>query len=337
MTHSLPNPEKGEWQKIVAKYQKPHRAKSIGQLLNTLVPYGLVWMAMAHVLKVSFWLMLPLSVLAAGLLVRVFIIFHDCGHGAFFRSQKANHFWGFITGVLTFTPYHYWRHEHAVHHSHAGDLDERGWGDVWTMTVDEYLKASRWTRIKYRFARNPVCLFLIGPAILFFIIQRIPFSRSGTRGRKSVHLTNLGILLLVLLMGFVIGFKKYFIIQLPVLIIAASAGVWLFYVQHQFEGVYWERNPKWDYVTEALKGSSFYKLPRILQWFTGNIGFHHIHHLSPRIPNYFLEKCYNENPIFRAIKPITVSSSLKSLNFRLWDEQHNRLVGFGYLKQLRGA
>lgn len=327
---------KQNWQNIVAKYQNPQRTKSIGQLLNTLIPYALLWVVMVKCLSISYWLVLPLIPIAAGLLVRVFIIFHDCGHASFFKSQKANNFWGFITGVLVFTPYQSWRHEHAIHHSHAGDLDHRGVGEVWTMTVKEYLKASRWTRIRYRFARNPVCLFMIAPAFLFVILHRLPFGkRSGAVGRKSVHLTNLGIFIIALAMSFLVGFKTYLLIQLPVVMLAASAGVWLFYVQHQFEGVYWQRHKKWDYVQEALKGSSFLKLPKVLQWFTGNIGFHHIHHLSPRIPNYFLEKCYKENFMFQQIKPITLLTSLKSLTFRLWDEQHHRLVGFGYLRELK--
>jgi len=326
---------KQTWQKIVAKYQNPQRSKSIGQLLNTLIPYVLLWVVMDKALSVSFWLMLPLSVIAAGLLVRIFIIFHDCGHGSFFKSQKANNFWGFITGVLIFTPYQYWRHEHAVHHSQAGDLDERGWGDVWTMTVEEYLKASRWIRIKYRFARNPIFLFIIGPTILFLIVHRLPLGKVGSRGARSVHLTNFGMSILAVTLSAILGLKSYLLIQGPILMMAASLGVWLFYVQHQFEGVYWERHEKWDFVTEALKGSSFLKLPRILQWFTGNIGFHHIHHLSPRIPNYFLEKCYKENSLFQNIKPITLMTSLKSLTFRLWDEKNKRLVGFNYLKKLK--
>lgn len=324
-----------DWQSIVAKYHQPQRSKSIGQLLNTLVPYAILWVVMVKCLAISYWLVLPFSVIAAGLIVRTFIIFHDCGHGSFFKSRKANNFWGFVTGVLTFTPYQYWRHEHAVHHSHAGDLDHRGLGEVWTMTVKEYLNAPLATRIKYRFVRNPICLFLIGPSILFLIVHRISLGTSGPKGTKSVHLTNLGIAVMAAVISFFIGFKAYLMIQLPIVMIAASTGVWLFYVQHQFEGVYWERNEKWDYVTEALKGSSFFKLPKILQWFTGNIGFHHIHHLSPRIPNYFLEKCYRENPMFQKIKPITLLTSIKSLSFRLWDEQHHRLVGFGYLKDLK--
>ncbi len=322
---------------MVAKYQNPQLARSIWQLVNTLVPYVFLWYLMYLSLHVSYWLTLGLAVLAAGFLVRVFIIFHDCGHGSFFRSGKANRFWGFVTGILTFTPYDYWRHEHAQHHAGAGNLDKRGFGDVWTLTVKEYVTASRWTRIRYRFARHPLCLFIIGPAILFFIVHRIPGKEGGSRGRRSTYLTNVSILAMAAAVSSLIGLKAYLLIQLPVVAIAASAGVWLFYVQHQFEGVYWERHQQWDYVTEALKGSSFYKLPKILQWFTGNIGFHHIHHLCPKIPNYFLEKCYKENPLFQEIKPITFFSSLKSMTFRLWDEQNHRLVGFDYLRKLKAV
>jgi len=323
------------WQKIVAKYQNPQRAKSIGQLLNTLIPYAIIWYVLIKYLSVSLWITLPLMLIAAGLLVRVFIIFHDCGHGSFFRSQKANNFWGFITGMLIFTPYQNWRHDHAVHHSHSGNLDHRGVGEIWTMTVLEYLKSSRWVRIKYRLARHPFCLFIIGPAILFLILQRIPLKGASKTGRKSIHLTSAGILMMAVIISLMVGLKTYLLIQLPIVMIAATAGVWLFYIQHQFEGVYWERNIHWDYLTEALKGSSYLKLPKVLQWFTGNIGFHHIHHLSPRIPNYNLERCYKENPIFQQIKPITFFKSFEALAFRLWDEQHNRLVGFDYLHHPR--
>jgi omega-6 fatty acid desaturase (delta-12 desaturase) len=319
------------WQQIVAKYH-PHRGRSIWQLVNTLTPYAGLWCLMAWSIHVSYGLTLALSVIAAGFLVRIFIIFHDCGHGSFFKSKKVNSFWGYMTGVLTFTPSAFWRHEHAIHHSHSGDLDKRGVGEVWTMTVQEYINAPRWTKIKYRLARNPFCLFIISPAILFLIIHRLPWGKFGSQGSKSVHLTNIGILIMAVAMSSLIGLKTYLLIQLPVLIIAASAGVWLFYVQHQFEGAYWDRDEKWDYVAAALKGSSFYRLPKVLQWFTGSIGFHHIHHLSPRIPNYYLEKCYQENSLFQQIQPITLLASFKSLKFRLWDEEHHQLVGFDYLK-----
>ena len=286
-------------------------------------------------LPVSYWLILPLAVLAGGFMVRIFIIFHDCGHGSFFKSRAANDFVGFITGVLTFTPYYHWRWEHAVHHSSSGDLDRRGMGDVWTLTVREYLESSRWKRFAYRLARNPLVLFVFAPVFLFLIWQRMPKTEANLRERMSVYWTNLVLLLIAGGMSYAFGFKAYVLIQLLVMAVGGSVGVWMFYVQHQFEGVYWERNQKWDYVTAALQGSSFYKLPRVLQWFSGNIGFHHIHHLSSRIPNYNLEKCHYAEPLFLVVKPVTLFGSLKSFTFRLWDEQRRRLVGFGYLRTVR--
>lgn len=321
------------WQKMLSKYQAPNHAKSIWQLVNTFVPYATLWYLMYLSLSVSYWLTLALAVLASGFMIRIFIIFHDCGHGSFFKSLKWNNFWGAVTGVLAFTPYDYWRYEHAQHHAQAGNLDERGFGDIWTLTVKEYLQSPLWIRIKYRLARNPICLFLIGPSILFLIVHRIP--HIGQKGSRGIHITNLAMLCIAVVLSLLVGWKAYLLIQIPIVMMAASAGVWLFYVQHQFEGVYWERTDGWDFVDEAIKGSSFYKLPRIMQWFTGSIGFHHIHHLCPKIPNYYLERCYNEIPVLQEVKPITFLSSLKSITFRLWDEQHQRLVGFDYLKTLK--
>ena len=323
------------WKEIVAKYQQPAIWRSIWQIVNTLVPYVALWYLMYRSLAVSYWLTLPLAILAAGFMVRLFIIHHDCGHGSFFKSQKANDIWGAITGVLTFTPYYHWRWEHAVHHASSGDLDRRGVGDVWTLTVQEYLEASRWKRFAYRLARNPVVLFVIAPLFLFFVMQRFPKSKASKRERHSVYLTNLAILGMAAAMSVAFGIEAYLFIQISVVGMAGSAGVWLFYVQHQFEGVYWERAEEWDYVTASLKGSSFYKLPKVLQWFSGNIGFHHIHHLSARIPNYNLEKCHKAEPLFQTVKPITLFSSFKSFTFRLWDERRRKLVSFGYLRTLR--
>jgi omega-6 fatty acid desaturase (delta-12 desaturase) len=316
------------WKKVVARYQQPALGRSLWQLLNTLVPYAAAWGLIYWSLEVSYWLTAALIVLAAGLLVRVFVIFHDCGHGSFFKSRKANDVLGVITGVLTFTPYYHWRWEHALHHSSAGDLDRRGTGDVWTLTVGEYLQASRGKRLAYRLARNPFILFLLAPLFLFLIKQRFPSSKAAPRERNSVAWTNLALLAVAAAAGSLFGLGTYALCQLAILAVAATAGVWLFYVQHQFEGVYWERAGEWDYCAAALRGSSFYKLPRVLQWFSGNIGFHHIHHLSPRIPNYHLEDCHQAEPLFQTVKPVTLLSSLKSLTFRLWDEQGRKLVGF---------
>lgn len=330
-------PANQSWKQIVAPYQQPAPARAIWQLLNTLIPYAALWVLMWASLRVSWWLTVPLVLIAGGFLVRVFIIFHDCGHGSFFKSRAANHVWGWITGLLCFTPYFQWRWEHAVHHSSAGDLDRRGTGDVWTLTVQEYLEASRWKKFAYRLARNPVILFLIAPLFLFMVIQRFPIARAGQRERLSVHLTNLALVLMGGAASWWLGLGTYVLLQLGVVVVAGSAGVWLFYVQHQFEGVYWERGEEWDYTKAALEGSSFYKLPRILQWFSGNIGFHHIHHLSPRIPNYHLEKCHRSEPLFQKVKPVTLMGSLKSFSFRLWDERRRRMVGYSALRRARRA
>ncbi len=323
------------WKEIVAKYQVPAPWRGAWQVVNTLVPYALTWVLMYWSLSVSLWLTVPLAVIAGGLMVRVFIILHDCGHGSFLKSRLANDILGCLAGVITFTPYFHWRWEHSVHHATSGDLDRRGTGDVWTLTVQEYLEASSWKKFAYRLARNPVVLFVFAPLFLFLFRERFSTKGAGLRERISVYGTNIALLLYALGMDYIFGWKTWVPLQLAVLMVAGSAGIWLFYVQHQFEGVYWQRREQWDYAQAALQGSSFYKLPRILQWFSGNIGFHHIHHLSPRIPNYNLEKCHYSEPLFQTVKPVTLLTSLKSLNFRLWDEQRHRLVGYAELRSKR--
>ena len=330
-----PRVENAAWKEIVLKYQKPSLVRAIWQIVNTIVPLAGVWYLMYLALPVSWWLVVPLAMLAGGLLVRVFIIFHDCGHGSYFKSRAANDAVGFIAGILTFTPYYHWRWEHAIHHSSSGDLDKRGTGDVWTMTVQEYLESSRWKKFAYRLARNPFILFVIAPLFLFAIRQRFPSAKASQRERHSVYAMNAAILGMAVVLSLIFGLEAFLLIQLIILMVAGGAGVWMFYVQHQFEDVYWERGEEWSYVSAALEGSSFYKLPRILQWFTGNIGFHHIHHLSPRIPNYNLEKCHQADTLFQQVKPITLFSSLKSATYRLWDEKNKKLVGYGQLRQLR--
>jgi omega-6 fatty acid desaturase (delta-12 desaturase) len=319
----------------VARHQTPVLRSSVWQLGNSLVPYLILWGLMVWALDISYWIVLALAVPAAGFLVRIFIIFHDCCHASFFKSRRANHLVEFVTGVLTFAPYRQWRHQHARHHATAADLDRRGTGDIWTLTVQEYLEASRWKRLAYRLARNPVVLFILAPAYLVLVANRYPSRAVGRRQRRGVHWTNGTLLVIVVLMSLTIGIKAFLLIQLPILMLSGAAGVWLFYVQHQFEGAYWERRQDWDYVKAALHGSSFYKLPRLLQWFTGNIGFHHIHHLSPAIPNYKLETCHRENPLFQEVRPVTLWASMKSLSIHLWDERRMRLVGYGQLRTVR--
>ena len=323
------------WKEIVAKYQHPSTPRAVWQIVNTLIPYAFLWYLMYRSSTISWWLIPPLAVLAGAFLVRIFIIFHDCGHGSYFRSRRANDLVGFITGLLTFTPYYQWRWDHALHHATSGHLDKRGTGDLWTLTVQEYLESSRWKRFAYRLARNPIILFVIAPVFVMLIKQRFPSPKANKRERHSVYAMNAAILAMAAGLSLVFGIKAYLLIQLTALAVAGSAGFWLFYVQHQFEGVYWERGDEWDYATAALQGSSFYKLPKVLQWFSGNIGYHHIHHLSSRIPNYNLERCHKANLLFQQVKPLTLFSSLKSLRLRLWDEPRRKLVGYSHLRELR--
>ena len=322
---------KAAWQKIVSTYAKPDLRKSIWQIINTLVPFFTLFYFTMQSVDVSLWLTLPLSILTAGFMVRAFIIFHDCGHGSFFKSQRANDITGVITGLLVFTPYQRWKHQHAIHHATSGDLDRRGVGDVYTMTVQEYLAAPWWKRFGYRVMRNPFAMLLIGPVLVFVFGERIP-PKQGKREIASVWWTNLALAVIIPVMGLTFGWKAYLLTQLLVLFFGTSVGVWLFYVQHNYEGVYWERHNQWDYFKASMQGSSFYKLPAVLQWFSGNIGFHHIHHLGSKIPNYNLARAYKENPIFH-VKPLTLASSLKSLKWRVYDEANKRLAGWEVLKQ----
>ena len=328
---NAPPAEFAGWQAIVRKYQKPDLKRSVWQLVNSFGGLFLTVGLMVLSLGVGYWLTLLLAVPAAGFLVRVFIIQHDCGHGAFFKSKRANDVVGAISGVLTLAPYKFWRKTHAIHHAHHAELEERGIGDVWTMTVDEYLQSPWWKRVVYRVFRNPLFLFGAAPAFNFIVLQRLPLGAKAswrTGETRSVWLTNAGIVALLGGASLVIGVLPVLMIGLPIIIVAASVGTWLFYVQHQFERTYWEHTPEWDYTLAALHGSSYYDLPRVLQWFTGNIGFHHIHHLSPRIPNYNLQRCHDDNPMLQRVSRLTLVDSLKTVVLTLWDEEQRKLVSF---------
>jgi omega-6 fatty acid desaturase (delta-12 desaturase) len=319
------------WQALVKPYTKPNLSKSVWQIINSFGGLFLSIVLMYLSLSIGYWLSLLLAFPAAGFLVRIFIIQHDCGHGAFFKSRRANHAVGIVCSLFTLVSYQYWLKGHAVHHATHAELEERGIGDVWTLTVDEYLKAAWWKRIAYRVFRHPLFLFGVAPTINFVILGRLPLSvqRSWHTGeRASVWWTNLMLLGWFTAAIALFGYKTVLLIQLPITIIASAAGTWLFYVQHQFEHTYWEHSPQWEYSLAALEGSSYYKLPRVLQWFTGNIGFHHIHHLSPRIPNYNLEACHKENPLFQHAAVLTIKTSLKTAWLALWDEHRHRLVTF---------
>lgn len=323
---------KTSWIKIVSNYNHPSPLKSWLQFSLNLLLYSIAWFLMFESLSLSYWITLGLSIPSAGLLVRLFIIYHDCGHGSFFKSRKLRDFLGIFIGILTFTPYYSWSHNHIIHHETAGNLDKRGIGDVWTMTVEEYKESSWWQKTVYRFYRNPITMFGVGPFYVFLIGNRFTKKGMDNRSRMGVYLTNAGLAVFVVSMCMLIGVKAFLLIQFPVIYLAGIAGFWLFYVQHQFDPSYWTRSGNWDYIKVALEGSSFYKLPRILQYFTGNIGYHHIHHLSPLIPNYNLSRCHKENTLFNSIKPLTFWHAFKAVTFRLWNEKTHEMISFRKLK-----
>ncbi|HEX7411094.1 MAG TPA: fatty acid desaturase [Bacteroidales bacterium] len=332
--NSLTDNADRSWLKVISNYKYPEISRSMWQLINTFIPYVILWVAMYYCLSISYWLVLLLTIPASGFLIRLFIIFHDCGHGSFLPSKRANDIIGILIGILAFTPYFRWHHAHMIHHRTAGNLDKRGSGDVWTLTVEEYRKLSKSRQRAYRIYRHPLVMFGIGAALMFFFSNRFTRKHFELKERVSVYLTNLALLLFATVISFLIGLKAFLLIQMPVMYFAATAGVYLFYVQHQFPDVQWVRDKEWDYKTIALEGSSFLKLPKILQFFSGNIGFHHIHHLSSKIPNYKLEKCHRENELFKDIKPLTFAESFRCLKLRLWYEEKQRLVSF---KELRLA
>ena len=322
-------PKMAALNKLLAPYQKSDTRHSLWQLANTLIPYFLIWYLMWLSLRVSYALTLALAVLAAGFLVRVFIFFHDCGHNSFLPSTRWNKRVGFWLGVLVFTPGEQWWHSHAIHHATSGNLDKRGVGDVTTLTVDEYHENRWYGRLGYRLFRHPLVMFLLGPIYMFLLMHRLPLPRYGKKETASVIWTNLAILAMAVILSLLMGFKAYVMIQLPIIWIGGAAGIWLFYVQHQFEDSYWEREGQWDYVASALLGASYYQLPRLLQWFSGSIGFHHIHHLSPRIPNYSLEPAHENIPeIKKWARIIRFGESLQTVRLKLWDVPGKKMVGF---------
>jgi len=324
-----PLPSMAELNRILAPYQKADTRHSFIQLANTLIPYFILWYLMIRSLEVSYALTLALAVVAALFLVRIFIIFHDCGHNSFFPSKELNKKVGFWLGALVFTPGEQWWHSHAIHHATSGNLDKRGTGDVSTLTLEEYTEAKWAKRLGYAFFRNPLVMFGLGPVYMFMIMHRFATPRYGKKETMSVVLTNLVMLAIAVAMSLLIGWKAYLMIQIPVMWIGGAIGIWLFYVQHQFEETYWERDEEWNYVASALLGASFYKLPGLLQWFSGNIGYHHIHHLSPRIPNYNLDKAHNASPLIQKwTYRIDFGHGWQTMRLKVWNELRKRMQGF---------
>lgn len=322
--------------KQVAPYEVIDTKASITQIVNTLVPLAVLWYLTYLSLSVSWWLTVPLIALTAGFVIRTFILFHDCCHQSFFKSRKANDILGTITGVLTMVPYRQWKHDHTVHHATSGNLDKRGTGDMWVLTVEEYMEAPWWKKFAYRFYRHPLVTFGLGPIAIFMIKYR--FNRRGPikrQERLNTYLTNVLIVLLYAALAWAIGWQSFLMIQIPIFFLSGMLGIWLFYVQHQFEETYFEHDEEWSYVKAAVEGSSYYKLPKVLQWITGNIGFHHVHHLSPRVPNYNLEKAHESTPPLQKATTITIRSSLKAIRFRLWDEEGKQFISFREYKHYK--
>jgi len=323
-------PVRPEWLQDMEPFARPDLKRALIQLVDTVIPYAclMALMVVSAVLAWPVWVTLLLAVPAGAFLVRIFIFFHDCCHGSYLASRKAMHVVGAVLGFLVFTPFGQWRHSHGIHHSTAGNLDRRGIGDVWTMTVDEYNASSPLRRLGYRMFRHPLVLFGLGPLFTFVVVQRFPVRGSSPLQTRSVLLTDLALLAVVGLASATIGIKAYLLVQLPVMFVAGMCGIWLFYVQHQFDPTYWARSDEWESMEAAMQGSSFYKLPAVLQWFSGNIGLHHIHHLKPRIPNYNLQACLDAIKELRLPEPLTIRRSFASIGLNLWDETRKRLLSF---------
>ena len=322
------------WNRLLAPYKRPCRRRAWLQLADTVLPFAALWAAMAWSVGVSYFLTALLAVPTAGLFLRLFIIQHDCGHGSFFASARANHRLGFLIGIITLFPYGYWRRTHAIHHATHGNLDRREFGDVTTLTVREYRARGPWGRLAYRLYRHPLILLGLGPLYQIVLKHRLPFDTplAWKREWASVLWTNAGILAVGAGLAWFLGWRTVLAVHLPVVLLAGAAGIWLFYVQHQFEDSYWDGEAEWDFYRAGAEGSSFYDLPRVLHWATGNIGYHHIHHLSSRIPNYRLRECFEENSELQRVTHLSLIGSLACARLRLWDEDRRRMVGFRELR-----
>lgn len=336
--HEKPDREKVErWNRILRPYWGADTRRSVTQLLVTAIPFVLLWYSAYRALEVGYWLTLLIAIPATGFLMRLFMIQHDCGHGSYFKSRRARDWVGRVIGVLLLTPYEYWRKTHAYHHAHSGDLDFRGFGDIDTLTVKEYDALTPKQKLGYRIYRNPVLLLTAGPIFHFVVKHRFPWDipREWTGAWRSVWFTNLALAGIVVVMSMTIGLKSFLMVQVPITAMACALGVWLFYVQHQFEHTYWHWHEQWDYYDASLYGSSYLKLPAPLQWMTAHIGVHHVHHMSARIPNYKLQQVHDENPEFHVARQMTIRDTWRLLGLALWDEESERLIGFRQLRRLQ--
>jgi omega-6 fatty acid desaturase (delta-12 desaturase) len=315
-------------QKALARHAVPRRGRATSNLFTSVAAYLALIGASCAALTVTPWLAAALSVAAAGFLLRTFIVFHDCAHGSFLPSKRTNALLGAALGVLVYTPFAVWRREHAIHHATAGDLDRRGVGDIQTLTVDEYRASPWWERLRYRLFRNPFVMFGLGPVWVVLLGPRVVSWSAPRRLQRSVLGTDLTLVVIIVALCRLLGWQGFLIVQLPALLVSGSVGIWLFYVQHQFEDTYWQSGESWSYDDAALKGSSHLRLPRPLQYLTGNIGLHHVHHLSARIPNYNLQAAHDENAELHGVPTISLLDGLRATRLKLWDQRENKLVGF---------
>ncbi|MBA2567414.1 MAG: fatty acid desaturase [Thermoleophilaceae bacterium] len=325
------------WRDALAPYEQPRLGRSLLDIATSVVPYLGLSVLMYLAFDVSYLLVLAIALPASGFLLRTYILFHDCAHGSFLPTKRANAWLGMALGLLVYSPYHAWRHSHAVHHATAGDLDRRGVGDVPTMTAAEYHSSPWKKRLGYRLFRNPLVMFGIGPLWALVIQPRMVDRDARPRIRRSVLGTNAALAVLVGALCWLIGWRELLLMQLPTAMLAGAAGVWLFYVQHQFEDTYWQSSSDWTYADAALRGSSYLRLPKVLQFFTGNIGLHHVHHLSARVPNYNLQRAHDDNPIFHDVPTLSLRDGLRTVRLKLWDEEHGRLVTFPEARAAAGT
>lgn len=319
-----------QWSKTIARFRTPEHGRSVFEIAVTIIPFIVIWLVTAVAVVHGYWVGLLLTIPAAAFLVRLFMLQHDCGHGSLFAQSHLNNWTGRALGVLTFAPYDYWRRSHAIHHATAGNLDHRGIGDVTTLTVNEYRAMSSFGRLRYRAYRHPLVMFGIGPAWLFICQYRLPIGlmRTGSEPWISTLATNAGIMAIAAGLVWAMGLTAFLAVQVPILLIAATVGVWLFYVQHQFEETHWSEAEDWNFHRAAVHGASFYDLPPILRWFTGNIGVHHVHHLSSKVPFYRLPEVLEAIPDLKRVGRITLLESLSCVKLVLWDGRKKQLISF---------
>jgi acyl-lipid omega-6 desaturase (Delta-12 desaturase) len=327
--------ERAPWRESLAPFTRPAVGRSLLDIATSVVPYLACSVLMYLLLDVSYLLVLAVAVPAAGFLLRTFIVFHDCAHGSFFSSKRANSWVGAFLGLFVFTPFASWRHSHAIHHATAGDLDRRGDGDVLTLTVAEYYAKSRRGRLAYRLFRNPFVMFGLGPIWAMVIAPRFVPRSARRRIQHSVILVDLVLAAAIAALCLWIGWSDFLLVQIPTITLAGAIGIWLFYVQHQFEDTYWQSSDEWSYAEAALRGSSYLVLPKVLQFFTGNIGLHHVHHLSARVPNYNLQRAHEANPVFHDVPTLTLWEGVKAVRLKLWDEKAGRLVTWREARRAR--